>query len=119
MEPKVSLSLSILVVLLLVFVSSKKSEHGFSWMYNVTKEPVFSLVYLVVLIVIASNETFFPVAVLLMVIYLMHSTTPVMSRVSEHFMLGPPVANCDIYDEKKISEYGTPFYPLNAKHGSF
>ena len=112
------LVLSIVVVAVIVVVGRTPGVAGMQWAYEIGSQPFYRLLFLLVVLVVASSTEYFPVALMLVLLYLViNSMVPMLTNLPESFVFGPPATECDAYNQASVKAVGTPFYPLNNEGG--
>lgn len=115
------LGLSIVVVALIVVIGRNPGVGGMQWAYEIGVQPFYRLIFLLIVLIIASNREYFPVALLLVLLYLViNSMVPLISGLPEYFLhnAAPPLTDCNAYDKESVKTVGTPFYPINHPSGN-
>ena len=111
------LVLSIVVVAVIVVVGRTPGVGGMQWAYEIGSQPFYRLLFLLVVLVVASSTEYFPVALMLVLLYLViNSMVPMLTNLPESFVFGPPATECDAYNQASVKAVGTPFYPLNNEN---
>ena len=112
------LVLSIVIVAIIVAVGRTPGVGGMQWAYEIGSQPFYRLIFLLVVVAVASYTKFFPVALMLVLLYLViNSMVPMLTNLPESFVFGPPATECDAYNRTSVKEVGTPVYPLNNESG--
>ena len=71
--------------------------------------------FLVLIAVAAHHREFFPVALLLALLFMIiNSMVPMLTELDETFVFGSPLTDCSAYSSESVKEVGTPFYPMNV-----
>ena len=109
-----ALVISIVLVGLIVMVGRDPGVAGMRWAYEIGDQALYRFIFLVLVLVIASYANLFPVALMLVLLYLViNSMIPMLSNMPENFVFGPPTTDCNAYNKASVQRVGTPFYPLN------
>lgn len=104
----------ILVVVLVCFTYKRGGSH-IEWAYHIGDQPVYRLLFLIVIAVAAFHRTFFPVALLLATLFMViNNMVPMLTELDETFVFGAPLTSCDAYSAASVKAVGTPFYPINV-----
>lgn len=112
------LVLCIFVVSVIVVVGRNPGVGGIQWAYEIGSQPFYRLLFLLVVLIVASSTEYFPVALMLVLLYLViNSMVPMLTNLPESFVFGPPATKCDAYNRASVKSVGTPFYPLNNESG--
>ena len=113
------LLLSLIVVGGIVAVGRTPGVSSMQWAYEIGSQPFYRLLFLLVVLVVASQVHFFPVALMLVLLYLViNSMVPMLMDLPESFVFGPPATDCSAYQKDSVHNVGTPYYPLNNKNGN-
>ena len=88
------------------------------WAYEIGDTPFYRLLFLLFILVIASYMNLFPVALMLVLLYLVtNSIIPMLTHMPEKFLFGAPLTDCNSYNKASVKRVGTPYYPLNNVDG--
>lgn len=113
------LLLSLIVVGGIVAVGRTSGVGSLKWAYEIGSQPFYRLLFLLVVLAVASQVHFFPVALMLVLLYLViNSMVPMLMDLPESFVLGLPLTDCRAYQKESVHNVGTPFYPLNNENGN-
>lgn len=105
----------IFLVLLIVSFSSHRGGSRLEWAYHAGDQPLYRLLFLTAIAVAAHRPSFFPVALLLTLLFMMiNSMVPMLTELDETFVFGAPLTTCSAYNKKDVDKVGTPFYPINV-----
>jgi len=105
----------------LVYFSCKRNSSYIEWAYHIGDQPIYRLLFLIAIVLAAQHRAFFPVAILLAVLFMViNSMVPMLTELDETFAFGPPLTDCGAYGSAKmVNKVGTPFYPVNTSDSSF
>lgn len=105
----------LVLVVVLVCFSFKRGASYIEWAYHIGDQPVYRLLFLLVLVFTAQHRTFFPVALLLALLFMViNNMVPMLTNLDETFVFGAPLVACKAYSAEDVQAVGTPFYPLNV-----
>jgi hypothetical protein len=108
----------LVIVAVVVAFGRNPGADRMSWAYDIGTVPLYRGLFLVLILVIASYNDLFPVALLLVLLFLLINTmVPMLTNLNEHFVFGSPLTACDAYNQASVQRVGTPFYPLNNEGG--
>lgn len=106
----------LLLVVVLVCFSFKQHSSYIEWAYHIGDQPIYRLLFLIAIVLAAQHRAFFPVALLLALLFMViNSMVPMLTELDETFAFGPPLTNCGAYSAEEVKQVGTPFYPMNPE----
>ena len=107
---------SLVLIIAIVSFSFRSGGRHLEWAYHVGDQPLWRLVFLVLIAVAAHRREFFPVALLLTLLFMIiNSMVPMLTELDETFVFGAPLTDCGAYSAESVKEVGTPFYPINVR----
>ena len=113
------LLLSLIVVGVIVALGRTPGAGSMQWAYEIGSQPFYRLLFLLVVLVVASQAHFFPVALMLILLYLViNSMVPMLMDLPESFVHAPPLTDCNAYTKESVQRVGTPYYPMNNENGN-
>ena len=105
-------SLSIILILIIGFFSTKVEISYPETIHNLSEEPLYKFITLFIIIFITQYNI--TIGLLITIIFLFTlADIGLISNVKESFN-GPPVNSCKTYNTKNTKKLGTAFYPINA-----
>jgi predicted membrane metal-binding protein len=106
---------SLVLIVVIVSFSFRGGGRHLEWAYHVGDQPLWRLVFLVLIAVAAHHREFFPVALLLALLFMIiNSMVPMLTELDENFVFGAPLTDCSVYKSESVQEVGTPFYPMSV-----
>jgi hypothetical protein len=119
MQQCIVLLLSLIVVGGIVALGRSPGVGSMQWAYEIGSQPFYRLLFLLVVLVVASQAHFFPVALMLVLLYLViNSMVPMLMDLPESFVYGSPVNDCSAYNKDSVDFVGTSVYPINDRRGN-
>ena len=110
----------LVLVVIIVCCSFYRGAAYVDWAYKIGDQPVYRLLFLLLIAFACMHPSFFPVALLLALLFmLINSMVPMLTDLDETFVFGAPLINCNAYSKVSVNNVGTPFYPINVVEKAF
>ena len=110
----------LILVIVLVCFSFKRGASYIEWAYHIGDQPIYRLLFLIAIVLAAQHRAFFPVAILLAVLFMViNSMVPMLTELDETFVFGAPLTDCGVYSAEDVKATGTAFHGMNGGAGGY